>query len=109
MLSTVALFMFFVTIIGGNSPLLIPFARSFLSVKPKDVDVYFSAQSADATSPPYVVEEAVSIASSAELQYALVWVLDALYAGAAIGFVAAAYYLWDRAGNERVAIQKQQR
>ncbi len=40
----VSVFMFFITLIGGNCPLLVPFVRSFLSITPSDVDIQFYAQ-----------------------------------------------------------------
>jgi hypothetical protein len=84
--------MFLITMIGGNAPLLVPLARSLVVVKPAYLSVDFTAQSADSSSSPYELEVDAIIKNDAdELQYALVYVLGALYLCSSIGYVLSAY------------------
>lgn len=88
--------MFFITIIGGNAPLLIPMVRSFVAVKPKDVQLEFTAQSTDVSSSPHDVNMIVQISNAADLQYALAYILGLLYFLAAVGYGFAVYLMLKR-------------
>ena len=79
---SIALFMFAVTIIGGNAPLLVPFVLRY-GVKTTTYTYHVDAASADAALNGDVTFVA-SQDSSIMLQDTLIWVLCSLYVASAI-------------------------
>lgn len=88
---SIALFMFAVTIIGGNAPLLVPFVLRY-GVKKSTYTYHVDAASPDATSGSDFTF-VVSQDSSVMLQDTLIWVLCSLYLASAITYFGVAILL----------------
>lgn len=89
---SVALFMLIITIIGGNSPLLIPSLMPVVGFD-RDVVIDFTAASSDPTNAATDISYAVANSDAKKLQYTLVYALGGCYAISGILYLVAFYLM----------------